>query len=248
MATKAAALFLAFAAFTAASPHPIPPPIDEEGHIPGDCTMTVTRYTGSPIHFTHTVYTATETAISLMNCGSCNHLAFFDTRAPFAGGHGPVVTKTVTAQEPTTTTNYRCRPTLQPHLAIPGVQPRPEVVNVQSLIGQEKKGLEGGDLAGSPNPLPVVDAPDDQDNGEGCTTTLFTVPQYEGGPTSTAWPSVETLTRAVDCGGCSSLVTSRLAIGPGPQVFYTTTVTVEAPSTTFEYVCSATDGPLGGPA
>ncbi|KID88700.1 hypothetical protein MGU_04043 [Metarhizium guizhouense ARSEF 977] len=72
----------------------------------------------------------------------------------------------------------------------------------------------------------------------GCTTTQVMFPQFTAGPTSTVWTSTATFTKSVDCGGCNEVQKSTLNMGPGPVVFFTTTVTAETASTTTVYACS----------
>ncbi|PQK16246.1 hypothetical protein BB8028_0006g05670 [Beauveria bassiana] len=75
---------------------------------------------------------------------------------------------------------------------------------------------------------------------ESCTTTVFHAAQYTFGPTQTVWTETATATQEVDCHGCDAIETSYLNFGPGPVVFFTTTVTAATPSTTTEMVCRST--------
>ncbi|KAJ4159120.1 uncharacterized protein LMH87_008035 [Akanthomyces muscarius] len=72
-----------------------------------------------------------------------------------------------------------------------------------------------------------------------CVHTVFHAPQYTWGPTETVWTSTATVTKEVDCGGCEELETTTLVFGPGPVVFFTTTVTASTASTTTVQVCGA---------
>ncbi|KAM3521183.1 hypothetical protein MY4038_009134 [Beauveria bassiana] len=75
---------------------------------------------------------------------------------------------------------------------------------------------------------------------ESCTTTVYHGAQYTWGPTQTVWTETATTTQEVDCHGCDAMETSYMNYGPGPVVFFTTTVTAATPSTTTEMVCSST--------
>ncbi|QUC15961.1 uncharacterized protein UV8b_00202 [Ustilaginoidea virens] len=83
------------------------------------------------------------------------------------------------------------------------------------------------------NPLPEQEAPTG-----GCTKTIAVLPPFTWGPTSTVWTTTTTLTRPVDCGGCTSVATRDIEVGPGPVVFFTTTVTATGPSTTTVLACA----------
>jgi hypothetical protein len=75
---------------------------------------------------------------------------------------------------------------------------------------------------------------------EPCTTTAMRVPTFTWGPTETVWTSTATATQEVDCNGCDAVQVSYFPFGPGPVVFFTTTVTAATASTTTELVCSST--------
>ncbi|TQV90686.1 hypothetical protein V2A60_006897 [Cordyceps javanica] len=73
-----------------------------------------------------------------------------------------------------------------------------------------------------------------------CVYTENRWPGYTWGPTSTTWTSTVTATNTVDCGGCDSAEYHDQYMGPGPVVFFTTTVTAETASTTTVMECGAT--------
>ncbi|KAH7322938.1 hypothetical protein B0I35DRAFT_476833 [Stachybotrys elegans] len=76
-------------------------------------------------------------------------------------------------------------------------------------------------------------APDD-----GCTSTLVLLPSLTNGPTKTVYARTRTSTATVECGSCVAVQTDHLPLGPGPVVFYTTTVTARRATVETAYVCS----------
>ncbi|KAM3515920.1 hypothetical protein MY11210_000460 [Beauveria gryllotalpidicola] len=75
---------------------------------------------------------------------------------------------------------------------------------------------------------------------ETCTTTVMRAAQYTWGPTDTVWTSTTTATEEVDCHGCDAVQTAYWPMGPGPVVFFSTTVTAATPSTATTLVCRST--------
>ena len=224
-------ILLALSGLAAATPAPIPPPPDD------DCTMTLTRYTGAfrPAFPTPSrkAYTTTETETSFINCGICSNLEIFETRAPWFGGPGPAVKTiaTVTVREPTTVTEFECKKTPHPRLAIP---------RQEGGIDDDTDDDDDDDDDDEEDPI-ATEQPVETAVEEGCTSTLVQAEHFNLDPTETVWPGVETVTKLLDCGGCSELETMVLNMGVGPAVFRTKTVTAETPSTTLEYACRPTE-------
>lgn len=71
-----------------------------------------------------------------------------------------------------------------------------------------------------------------------CPHTVFHAPQFTWGPVATVWTETKTVTTEVNCSGCDDLVVTTIPFGPGPVVFFTTTVTASTASTTTVPVCS----------
>lgn len=97
------------------------------------------------------------------------------------------------------------------------------------------------------NPVPQMD---DEPNmaardayEAGCTLTVPIFPPFTAGPTYTVWTTTTTKTRHVDCGSCTAVTTSHLPFGPGPVVFFTTTVTATEPRKTTVLACGKPEPP-----
>lgn len=70
-----------------------------------------------------------------------------------------------------------------------------------------------------------------------CTTTAALFPTITFGPVYTVFTATTTATRLVDCGDCDTLAISHVHVGPGPVVFFTTTVTATTPAVTTVLKC-----------
>ncbi|GJN70651.1 hypothetical protein VFPFJ_08847 [Purpureocillium lilacinum] len=71
-----------------------------------------------------------------------------------------------------------------------------------------------------------------------CPHKIMKKHDFTWGPTSTVWTATTTTTHHVDCGPCTALHVSRVHLGVGPQIIYTTTVTATVPTTTTMYACA----------
>ncbi|KFH43544.1 hypothetical protein ACRE_056930 [Hapsidospora chrysogenum ATCC 11550] len=76
------------------------------------------------------------------------------------------------------------------------------------------------------------------DPGNTCPTVKFVNPVLTFGPTRTVYTATATTTETLDCGPCTALKASTLALGLGPLVSFSTTITAAQPSYTTEYVCA----------
>lgn len=76
------------------------------------------------------------------------------------------------------------------------------------------------------------------DPGNICPIVEIVNPTFTFGPTSTFYTGTATTTRTVDCAPCMAPRPSSLALGIGPVISFTTTITAPEPSYTTEYVCS----------
>ncbi|KJZ79448.1 hypothetical protein HIM_00917 [Hirsutella minnesotensis 3608] len=104
----------------------------------------------------------------------------------------------------------------------------------------------------SANPMPAAEAAVVKDFGvveqpaaSHCTTTVAVLPHFTAGPVKTVWTSTETAIRIMDCGACDAVDLRYIPLGPGPVVFFTTTVTAATPSITNVLQCA---GPSAAPA
>lgn len=195
------------------------PIIQDDGPKVSDCTST-TYTTGTvpapPATWqptvTVTVHTATTTTSPAVNCGSCAHL---ETQRIYINylqpsGPSPMVTQTVTATEPAVATVAHCQ--------APRGQP---------LLRHDQ------DVDAPPEATPAPST-------SGCTKQLFHAQAFTWGPVRTIWTSTATVTRKVNCGPCTALQLNYFPQGPGPVVFFPTTVTATTASTTTIPVCGAT--------
>ncbi|KAG5999437.1 hypothetical protein E4U21_006817 [Claviceps maximensis] len=81
----------------------------------------------------------------------------------------------------------------------------------------------------------------------GCTLTLWEFPPFVFGPTRTVYTTTATTTSSVDCGLCKAVVTSDFPDGPGPVVFFSTTITEATPTTVTDFACETSTSHLPRP-
>jgi hypothetical protein len=244
-----------------AGPMPTPPPLKEGQDGPsaaGACTHTITSlvygFTGSwaPTE-TRTTYTATETVQVAIDCAGCDEVKTVFARAPFWGGHGPVVESIiwVTATTAKKVTRAVCSPSSSavtpagpPHQAIPG-PPVPTDMGYGSL---DSAVVDDHDIL-APDAVAAVaaaaaaaiDQRDADAEQRGCTSTLKVALHPHLGPTKTVWAGVKTKTLQVDCGDyCENVAIQTVDfLHPGPAVIYHTTITKNVPTYKTKYECAA---------
>ena len=168
--------------------------------------------------WTVTVHTATATATAAVDCGGCDKLLtdeiFINYRSP--SGPSPMVVETLVAPEPTVVTVAHCKPTPRNRYEQDGSasQPPPQTSTVP----------------GMPHHGPT----------SSCVKNIFHAPRFTHGPVSTVWTATETVTRKINCGGCEQLAVQTLPFGPGPVIFFSTTVTAATPTTVTVPACGGT--------
>ncbi|KAJ6780978.1 hypothetical protein PWT90_05403 [Aphanocladium album] len=210
------------------------PIIPETGSLAGECTSTTYTTGNAPRPpatwqptWTVTAHASTTTSTAAVDCSGCAHLQTEKVLVNYLQptGPSPMVVKTVVATEPAVVTKAYCK---QP----PSAQPL--------RYGQFEAPPPG------PDPTPTT-ASSPGHSGSGSTTScpkhLFHAPAFTWGPTSTVWTSTATVTHKINCGGCDTLQINYLPLGPGPAVFFTTTVTASTASTMTIPVCGGTGTP-----
>lgn len=175
--------------------------------------------------WTVTVHTATTTSRVAVDCGGCSHLHTGKVMINYLypSGPRPMVIETLEALEPSVVTVAHCA---SPRPDQPAAPRLPAAVMTPAPVAAERR-------------QPGLDN-DDKSSATSCPKRLFHAPHFTWGPTRTVWTSTTTVTQEVDCGGCSDLQIVHLPFGPGPAVFFNTTVTATTASTTTVAACGGT--------
>ena len=164
--------------------------------------------------WTITKHTTTATAYTGVDCGGCGFLqsdtAYINYVYP--DGPSPPVITTITATEPQTITEAHCTGAATINGAEHGAMPPPP-----------------------PGP-PMLAKREDEE--EDCTAHVLTGPKYTHGPIKTVWTSTTTVSNPVDCGTCKHVMPTFYPAGPGPVIFFTSTVTATEPTTVSVPVCA----------
>jgi hypothetical protein len=107
----------------------------------------------------------------------------------------------------------------------------------QTITEAHCTGAATGDGARS-GAMPPPPAPRAPMEDEDCTAHVLAGQQFTHGPIKTVWTSTTTVTSPVDCGTCKHVMPSFYPIGPGPVIFFTSTVTATEPTTVSVPVCA----------
>lgn len=209
-----------FTAFAAAEP--MPPTSVADGESCTSTTVVPAKDAPSPPStyeptWVITKYTTTSTAHTGVDCGGCASLltntAYINYLYP--EGPSPPVITTITATEPQIVTKAHCNGATAAKPAEDGIKETPG----PAMMPARMNGGGG------------------EDAGSDCTKFFPHADGFTFGPVSTVWTTTTTVTEQFDCGSCRAIRPNIIPLGPGPVIFFTTTVTAEGPSTTYEAAC-----------